>query len=468
MAAPGSAPVARDTDAADGLGAKAGSGAGAQVAAAMETTMASALAMAQAVAGAMQRAVKGAAASAVARAAARAAASAVAREVASAGASTARRLGSVRRASAAWACAAALAAVAVAPCSAAEATPAAKLPLAKFELPRGFRAEVFASGVADARSLREGDRGTVFVSSRSAGRVVAIVENDGRQQVKTIAEGLVMPNGIAFHKGALYVATVTTILRFDDIENRLDRPPAPVTVYDQLPNRREHGWRYIAIGPDAKLYIGVGAPCNICEPAPGFAQIRRMNLDGSGMEIVADGVRNTVGFDFDPKDGSLWFTDNGRDWLGDDQPQDELNHITQPGRQHFGFPYCHEGMLRDPEFGAGKDCAKFAQPVWPLGPHAAALGMRFYTGTMFPPQYRGAILIARHGPWNRSRKFAADVVAAFPDGKGGIARMETLLGGLVENNAFLGRPVDVLVRKDGSLLVSDDLNGAVYRISYAP
>ncbi|MEO8122824.1 MAG: PQQ-dependent sugar dehydrogenase [Burkholderiales bacterium] len=355
--------------------------------------------------------------------------------------------------------------------AAADATPAAKLPLAKMKAPPGFKVEVFASNVPDARSLREGEQGTVFVSSRTAGKVYAIVEKDGRRQVMTIAEKLDMPNGIAFHKGSLYVATVTTITRYDGIENRLDKPPAPVTIYDKLPDKRQHGWRFVAIGPDDKLYVGVGAPCNICLPPPGFAQIRRMNLDGSGVEVVAEGVRNTVGFDFDPKDGSLWFTDNGRDWMGDDQPEDELDHVTQPGKQDFGFPYCHQGMLPDPEFGKGKDCADFAQPVWLLGPHAAALGMRFYTGSMFPPKYRGAIFIARHGPWNRSQKFAADVVVAFRDGKsgkGGISKMEPFLSGLVENNAFLGRPVDVLVRKDGSLLVSDDLNGAVYRISVAP
>ena len=373
----------------------------------------------------------------------------------------------VRRAVAALAVAV-LAGLTGLPCAAADATPADKLPLAKFQLAPGFKAEIFAAGVPDARSLREGDAGTVFVSSRSAGKVYAIVEKDGKRQVKTIADKLEMPNGIAFQKGALYVATMTSILRFDDIEQRLDDPPRPVMVYDQLPDKRAHGWRYIAIGPDRKLYVGIGAPCNICMPPPGFAQIRRMNLDGSGVEVVAEGVRNTVGFDFDPKDGSLWFTDNGRDWMGDELPNDELDHVTQPGKQHFGFPYCHQGMLPDPEFGRGKNCADFAQPVWLLGPHAAALGMRFYGATLFPPKYRGAIFIARHGPWNRSQKFAADVVAAFPDGKGGISNMEPFLGGLVENNRFLGRPVDVLVRKDGSLLVSDDLNGAVYRISVAP
>ncbi len=361
-----------------------------------------------------------------------------------------------------------VAGLAAAACAAADTTPADKLPLAKLKLPPGFKAEIFASGVSNARSLREGDNGTVFVSSRSAGKVYAIVDRDGKRQVKTIADKLDMPNGIAFHKGSLYVATNTEIARYDDIENRLDRPPTPVTIYDKLPDKREHGWRFIAIGPDNKLYVPVGAPCNVCAPPPGFAQIRRMNLDGSGVELVAEGVRNTVGFDFDPKDGSLWFTDNGRDWMGDDQPDDELNHVTQPGKQHFGFPYCHQGTLPDPEFGKGRNCAEFAQPALLLGPHAAALGMRFYSGSMFPEKYRGAIFIARHGPWNRSQKFAADVVVALPDGKGGFSKIEPFLSGLVENNAFLGRPVDVLVRKDGSLLVSDDTNGAIYRVTYDP
>ncbi|MCO5123175.1 MAG: PQQ-dependent sugar dehydrogenase [Rhizobacter sp.] len=351
---------------------------------------------------------------------------------------------------------------------AAEATAVDKLPISRIKLPPGFKVEVFASGVPDARSLREGERGTVFVSSRSAGKIHAIVETDGKRQLKVVASGLNVPNGIALHDGALYVATISEITRYDGIESRLDNPPRPVTVYDKLPGERAHGWKFIAIGPDNKLYVPVGAPCNVCEPPPGYAQIRRMNLHGSGVEVIAEGVRNTVGFDFDPRDGSLWFTDNGRDWMGDDQPDDELNHLTQPGRQHFGFPFCHQGMLPDPQFGRGKNCAEFAQPAQLLGPHAAALGMRFYTGSMFPAKYRGAIFIARHGPWNRSQKFAADVVVALPDGKGGFSTIEPFLSGLVENNAFLGRPVDVLVRKDGSLLVSDDFNGAVYRISYGP
>ncbi len=347
------------------------------------------------------------------------------------------------------------------------ATPGDKLPIAKMKLPPGFKAEVWASDVLDARGLRQGDKGTVFVSSLFvAGKIYAVVDKGGKREVKTLAEKLFLPNGIEFHKGSLYVATPKDITRYDDIENRLDAPPAPVMVYDKLPGEVPHGWKFIKVGPDGKLYVPIGAPCNICEPGSGFAKITRMNLDGSGVEDVALGVRNTVGFDFDPKNGDLWYTNNGRDWLSEDLPNDSLNHVTKKG-QHFGFPYCHQGNFADPEFGWGKDCRQFAQPALLTGAHAGTLGMRFYTGRQFPKKYQGAIFIARHGPWNRTQKYAADVVVAWPDGKGGIAKMEPFLTGLVENNEYLGRPVDVLVLKDGSLLVSDDHNGAIYRISYA-
>ena len=345
-------------------------------------------------------------------------------------------------------------------------TPADKLPVSKMKLPPGFKAEVWASGILDARGLRQGDQGTVFVSSLFvAGKVYAVVDQGGKRQVKTIADKLFLPNGIEFYKGSLYVATPKDITRYDNIESRLDNPPAPVMVYDKFSGQVPHGWKFIKVGPDGKLYVNVGAPCNICQIPEGFAMIYRMNLDGTNLEVVAKGVRNTVGFDFDPKDGSLWYTNNGRDWLSEDLPNDSLNHVTKMG-QDFGFPYCHQGTIADPEFGWGKDCKTYTQPVLLTGAHAGTLGMRFYTGRQFPKKYHGAIFIARHGPWNKSRKFAADVVVAWPDGKGGISRMEPFLTGLVENNEYLGRPVDVLVIKDGSLLVSDDHNGAIYRISY--
>jgi glucose/arabinose dehydrogenase len=348
------------------------------------------------------------------------------------------------------------------------ATAADKLPVAKIKLPPGFKAEVWASGVLDARGLRQGDQGTVFVSSLFvAGKIYAVTDKGGKREVKTIAEKLFLPNGIEFVKGSLYVATPKDITRYDNIEANLDNPPKPVMVYDKLPGEVPHGWKFIKLGPDGKLYVNIGAPCNICDPPAGFAQIIKMNLDGSGVETVALGVRNTVGFDFDPKDGSLWFTNNGRDWLSEDLPNDTLNHVTQPGKQHFGFPYCHQGDFADPEFGWGKNCSDYAKPALLTGPHAGTLGMRFYNGTMFPSQYQGAIFMARHGPWNRTQKYAADIVVAWPDGKGGIAKTEPFMTGLVENNDYLGRPVDMLVLKDGSMLVSDDHNGAIYRISYA-
>jgi glucose/arabinose dehydrogenase len=349
-------------------------------------------------------------------------------------------------------------------------TAADKLPVGKLKLPPGFKAEVWASGILDARGLRQGDQGTVFVSSLFvAGKIYAVQDKGGKREVKTIADKLFLPNGIEFYKGSLYVATPKDITRYDNIEANLDNPPKPVMVYDKLPGDVPHGWKFIKIGPDGKLYVPVGAPCNICMPDDKHAQIRRMNLDGSGEEIVALGVRNTIGFDWDPKTGDLWFTDNGRDWLSEDAPSDELNHVTKPGKQHFGFPFCHQGDLGDPEFGWGKNCTDnpdYTKPVMLTGAHAGTLGMRFYTGKMFPAKYRGAMFIARHGPWNRTQKYAADVIAVWPDAKGGIAKTEIFMSGLVENNAYLGRPVDVMVMKDGSMLVSDDHNGAIYRISY--
>jgi glucose/arabinose dehydrogenase len=341
-----------------------------------------------------------------------------------------------------------------------------KLPVAKMKLPPGFKAEVWASNVLDARGLRQGDHGTVFVSSLFvAGKIYAVVDKGGKREAKVIADKLTLPSGIEFYKGALYVATPKEIMRFDNIEANLDNPPKPTVIYDKLPGDIAYGWKFIRVGPDGKLYVPVGAPCNICEPSDQYAKIMRMDLDGKNVETVALGVRNTVGFDWDPKTKDLWFTDNQRDWLSEELPNDELNHVTKVG-QHFGYPYCHQGDIPDTEFGWGKDCTQFVKPAALLGPHSAPLGMKFYTGSMFPGRYQGAILIARHGPWNRTKKYAADVVAAWPDDKGEVAKVEPFLTGLVENNEYIGRPVDILILKDGSLLVSDDYNGAIYRISY--
>ncbi|HXG52363.1 MAG TPA: PQQ-dependent sugar dehydrogenase [candidate division Zixibacteria bacterium] len=344
-------------------------------------------------------------------------------------------------------------------------TPHDKLPLSRLRVPRGFKVEIYASGIPNARSLRLGDKGTVFVSNRQLDKVYAVVDRGGKREVKVIASGLDRPNGLAFHGGALYIAEGTRISKLERIEDNLDNPPKPVVIYDDLPNHQSHGWKFIGIGPDERLYMNVGAPCNICIPPDANAQIRRIRLDGSGAEVVARGVRNSVGFDWHPVTRELYFTDNGRDWLSEDLPEDELNRVTSPG-QHFGFPYCHQGTFTDREFGWGRSCDEFVKPVALLGPHSAALGMRFYTGRMFPPSYRNAIFIARHGSWNRTRKIGGDVVVARLDRNGNVRSIEPFLTGFLQDNEYAGRPVDVEILKDGSLLVSDDYGGAIYRVTY--
>lgn len=343
--------------------------------------------------------------------------------------------------------------------------PEDKLPVSLLKLPKGFKVEVYASGIANARSLRVGDKGTLFVSTRLLDKVYAIVVRNGKREVKIVASGLDRPNGIAFHKGTLYIAEGTRISKLERIEENLDRPPQPIAIYDDLPNHQSHGWKFLGIGPDEKLYFNVGAPCNICIPPQENAQIRRIHLDGSGAEVVARGVRQSVGFDWHPVTKQLYFTDNGRDWLSEDLPEDELNRVTRAG-EHFGFPYCHQGNVADREFGWGRSCEEFAKPVALLGPHAAALGMRFYTGRMFPAPYRNAIFIARHGSWNRTKKIGGDVVVAKLNKDGTVRSVEPFLTGFIQNNEYVGRPVDVEVMRDGSLLVSDDYAGAVYRITY--
>ena len=348
-------------------------------------------------------------------------------------------------------------------------TPADQLPTKKFKLPPGFKVETWASGVLDAREMRQGDKGNIFVSTLFVGNKVYVLPEkavDGKREPKVIIDKTEQATGIEFHKGALYVATPKQITRYDNIEDNLDKPPQPVKVFDQLPGDIPHGWKYLRFGPDGKLYVPVGAPCNICESDPDKSvQIFRINADGSGREIVARGVRNTVGFDFHPRTKELWFTDNQRDWLAEDFPLDELNRVANPGKDHFGYPYCHSGTMTDPELGWGKSCDDYVKPAALLGPHAAPLGMRFYTGTMFPAKYRGAIFIARHGPWNRTKKFA-DVSVAYVDANNKVTSVEPFLEGFVKDNQYLGRPVDVLVMADGALLVSDDHAGAVYRVSY--
>jgi glucose/arabinose dehydrogenase len=337
-----------------------------------------------------------------------------------------------------------------------------KLPTAKFKLPPGFKVETWASGILDARGLRHGPSGNVLVSSLFVANKVYVVPEQGNRQAKVIIDKMPFATGIEYNNGSLFLATNEKIYRWDNVDNRLDNLGEPKVIYDKLPGGGDHSWKFLRIR-DNKLYYAVGAPCNICDPGQ-YAKIYRMDLDGGNIETMASGVRNTVGFDFDPKTGDIWFTDNGRDWLSEEMPNDELNHVTKVGQQHFGYPYCHQGNLPDPEFGWGKSCDDYTKPAALLGPHAGSLGLMFYKGKMFPPKYQGAMFIARHGPWNRTKKYA-DISVAWPDGKGG-ARVEPFMTGFVENNTYLGRPVDFLMLKDGSLLVSDDHAGAIYRISY--
>lgn len=335
------------------------------------------------------------------------------------------------------------------------------------KLPAGFEIAVFAE-VPDARSMTLSDDGVVYVGNRSGDKVWAVADRDGdgaAEERHVVAEGLNSPNGVAWYKGDLYVAEISRILRFPNIDAQLENPPEPVVVTDDYPREGHHGWKFIAFGPDGKLYVPIGAPCNVCDEE-GFAVITRINPDGSGKEVYARGIRNTVGFDWDPATGDLWFTDNGADWLGDDRPDDELNHAAQSG-QHFGYPNCHAGTISDPEYGEGHDCADYVPPVALLGPHVAALGMRFYTGEMFPEKYRGGMFIAEHGSWNRSKKIGYRVAFAreAEEAEEGVA-VEVFASGWLQGESVSGRPVDVLVMPDGALLVSDDYADVIYRISY--
>jgi len=339
--------------------------------------------------------------------------------------------------------------------------------LSLIRLPSGFEINVYAEGVENARQLALGDHGTVFAGSRRAGKVHAVVDADGdhvAESIYLLDEDLNMPSGLEFRFGSLYVGAVDRILRYDDIESRLDQPPEPDMLAVAFPNKTHHGWKYLRFGPDGMLYVPVGAPCNVCDE-PGYSQIRRIFADGSGDEIYAEGVRNSVGMAFHPQTGELWFTDNGRDMLGDDLPGDELNHTPEAG-QHFGFPYCHQGDTLDPEFGQGKSCADYAKPSLVLGAHVAALGLHFYTGEMFPPEYTNQLFIAQHGSWNRSEKVGYNILLVRFDETGKPSGSEVFASGWLQGQEDWGRPNDVLQMPDGSVLVSDDKANAIYRISY--
>lgn len=336
-------------------------------------------------------------------------------------------------------------------------------------LPPGFKISVYAENVPNARGMSLGEDGTLYVGSREAGTVYALrdLDHDGHADTLfTIATKLNMPVGVAMHGGDLFVSSVDRIVKLPGIADHLADPPSPVTVCTCFPDKDHHGWKYIAFGPDGKLYVPVGAPCNNCLSEDSiFASITRMNPDGTGLEIIASGVRNSVGFDWDPKDGSLWFTDNGRDMLGDDIPNDELNHLAKEGA-HFGYPFCHQGDILDPEYGKGKSCADYTTPAVLLGPHVAALGMKFYRGNMFPEKYRNAIFIAEHGSWNRTTPLGYRVAVAWPQ-PDGTAITEIFAQGWLKGNTAWGRPVALQELPDGSMLLSDDSADLIYRITYS-
>jgi glucose/arabinose dehydrogenase len=346
-------------------------------------------------------------------------------------------------------------------------TPAGDIPIDRLKLPKGFKAEVWASGLPGARMMTRGDKGKIYVGTRVIGRVYEVSDDGAKRTSRIIAEKLTQPNGVAFANGSLYVMAINKVYRFDGIEDAADARPVELTDKFNLPPEVHHNWKFIAFGPDKKLYVQVGAPCNICEPSDKHARIVRYDADGSNMEVVAMGVRNTVGFDWHPKTRQLWFTDNGRDWMGNDGPQDELNKVSKMG-ENFGFPYCHANGIADQDIKKPDPCKGVTLPAALLGPHAGALGLRFYDKAMFPKEYKDTMFIARRGSWNRDQLFAFDVVNARVNADGKTAKVTPFLTGFRDpkENKFWGRPVDVLVMPDGALLVSDEQNGAILRISY--
>jgi glucose/arabinose dehydrogenase len=347
------------------------------------------------------------------------------------------------------------------------AKPVNELLIDKLKVPPGFKIELWASGMPNARSMTESPNGTIFVGTRFAGNVYAVVTKDGNREVKTIAKGLHRPNGVAFTNGSLYVAELSRIIRYDNIEQNLDNPPAPVVVFDALPKDEPHGWKYLKLSPDGQyLYFQIGTPANIIVPPSTHATIMRLNLKTNIMETVATGVRNTVGMDFQPGTKELWFTNMGRDWAGEDLPNDTLNRLVRTKGMNFGYPHCHQGDWLDPEFGKGRSCEEFDKPVMNLGAHVSPLGLRFYTGNQFPAAYKGNIFIAEYGSWNRSKKVGYQVVRVILDAKNKPVKLEPFVTGWLQGEEYWGRPADVQVIKDGSLLISDGEAGAIYRVSY--
>ena len=346
-----------------------------------------------------------------------------------------------------------------------------ELPINKIKVPVGFKVDVFAENVENARSLCLSPAGTLFVGNRGGDKVLALkdLDGDGRAEKQYVLyQDGNMPNGVAYKDGDLYIAEVNRILKISDVESKLENPGTPEVIYDQYPTDKHHGWKYIAFGPDGKLYVPVGAPCNVCDREEAiYNTITRMEPDGSKMEIVQDGIRNTVGFDWHPVTQELWFSDNGRDMWGDDKPGCELNRATADG-QHFGFPYCHQGNLLDDEYGKEKSCDDYIAPVQVLDAHVAPLGIAFTEGSKWPKGMDNKVLLAEHGSWNRSKKSGYKISMVTLDKDHNATAYEDFATGWLndEDQDVWGRPVDMEWMPDGSLLVSDDFAEAIYRISY--
>ena len=346
------------------------------------------------------------------------------------------------------------------------AAAAEDIPVKQLKVPAGFKIELWATGLPNGRSMTLSPSGVLYVGSRFTGNVYAVIDKGDHREVKVLAKGLHRPNGVAFKDGNLYVAELERINRYDNIEANLDAPPAPKVIFDALPKDEPHGWKFMTLSPDGKyLYFQIGTPANIVAQPVTHAQIVRLNLDTNLLETVASGVRNSVGMAFHPTTKELWFTNNGRDWVDENLPNDTLNHITAK-RMNFGYPFCHQGDLLDPIYGAGRSCDEFDKPTAKLGAHVAALGMRFYTGKQFPAEYQNNIFIAEHGSWNKSQKSGYQVIRVVLDKQGQVVKQEPFVTGWLNNNEFWGRPTDVQQMKDGSLLISDDETGAIFRVSY--
>lgn len=341
-----------------------------------------------------------------------------------------------------------------------------ELQIDKLKVPSGFKIEVWASGMVNARTMTESPNGTIYVGTRFPGNVYAVVTKDGKREVKIIAKGLHRPNGVVFTNGSLYVAELSRIIRYDNIEKNLDNPPAPVVVFDALPKDEPHGWKYLKLSPDGKyLYFQIGTPANIVVPPSTHATINRLNLKTNKMEVVATGVRNSVGMDFHPTTKQLWFTNMGRDWAGEDLPNDTLNRLSKKG-MNFGYPFCHQGDWLDPDFGKGRSCDEFEKPELKLGAHVSPIGMSFYNGVQFPKEYKGNIFIAEYGSWNKTKKAGYQVVRVVLDDKNKPVKTEPFVTGWLQGETYWGRPADVHVLKDGSMLISDGEAGAIYRVYY--